>query len=81
MRPFSEQVIQDSYGGRIEYLHRDPASRRRRRKGSLEFETVKYGHETKGTRIQEGLRWRRPVAYTKTDPSSHQRGRPTETEP
>jgi hypothetical protein len=31
--------------GGIEYLHRDPASRMRRRKGSLKSETVKYGHE------------------------------------
>jgi hypothetical protein len=28
-------------GGGVEYLHRDLASRRRRRKGSLESETVK----------------------------------------
>jgi hypothetical protein len=37
-------------GGGVEYLHRDPASRRRRRKGSLKFETVNYGHESKVTR-------------------------------
>jgi hypothetical protein len=36
--------------------------------GSLKSETVKYGYETKGTRIQEGLRWRGPVAYTKDRP-------------
>jgi hypothetical protein len=35
-------------GGVVEYLHRDPASRRRRRKGCLESETVKYGHESYG---------------------------------
>jgi hypothetical protein len=34
-------------------------------KGSLKSETVKYGHETNETRTQEGLRWRRAVAYTK----------------
>jgi hypothetical protein len=45
-------------------------------KGSLQSETVKYGHETKETRTQEGLLSRGPVAYTKTDPSSRQRGRP-----
>jgi hypothetical protein len=42
----------------VEYLHRDPASRRRRQKGSLKFETVKYG-----TRARERLRWRGPAAY------------------
>jgi hypothetical protein len=37
-------------------------------KGSLKSETVEYGHETKGTRTQEELRWRGPVAYTKGRP-------------
>jgi hypothetical protein len=45
-------------------------------KGSLKSETVKYGRESKGTRTQERLRWRVPAAYTKTDPSSRERGRP-----
>jgi hypothetical protein len=30
--------------------HRSPAGRRRRQKGSLESETVKYGRESQGTR-------------------------------
>jgi hypothetical protein len=34
-------------------------------KGSLKYETLKYGHENKGTRTQEALRWREPVACTK----------------
>jgi hypothetical protein len=37
----------------IEYLHRDPASRRRRRKGSLKCETVKYGLKSQGTRTEK----------------------------
>jgi hypothetical protein len=37
-------------GGGVEYLHRDPASRKRRRKGSLKSETVKYDREYQGTR-------------------------------
>jgi hypothetical protein len=45
---------------RVEYLHRDPASRRRRRKS----ETVKYGHESHWTRTRERLRWRGSAAYT-----------------
>jgi hypothetical protein len=41
-------------GGVVEYLHRSPASRRRRRKkGSLESETVEYGHESHGTQTRE----------------------------
>jgi hypothetical protein len=39
------------------------------KKGSLKSETVKYGHETKGTRTQEGLHWRGSVAYTKDIPA------------
>jgi hypothetical protein len=37
-------------------------------KGSLKSETVKYGHESKGTRTREKLCWRGPVAYTKDRP-------------
>jgi hypothetical protein len=37
-------------------------------KGSLKYETVKYGHENKGTRTQEALRWRGPVVCTKDRP-------------
>jgi hypothetical protein len=40
-------------GGGVEYLHRSPASRRRRQKGSLESERVKYGLESHGTRTRE----------------------------
>jgi hypothetical protein len=32
-------------------------------KGSLKSETVKYGHESQGTRARERLRWRGPAAY------------------
>jgi hypothetical protein len=37
-------------------------------KGSLESETVKYGHESQGTQTQERLRWRGLAAYTKDRP-------------
>jgi hypothetical protein len=37
-------------------------------KRSLKYETVKYGHENKGTRTQEALRRRGPVACTKDIP-------------
>jgi hypothetical protein len=37
-------------------------------KGSLKYETVKYGHEFQGTRTRERLRWRGPAAYTKDRP-------------
>jgi hypothetical protein len=37
-------------------------------KGSFKSETVKYGHESQGTRTRETLRWRRPAAYAKDRP-------------
>jgi hypothetical protein len=37
-------------------------------KGSLKSETVKYGHESQGTRARERLRWRGPAVYTKDRP-------------
>jgi hypothetical protein len=37
-------------------------------KGSLESETVKYGHESYGTRTQKWLRWRVPVAIANGRP-------------
>jgi hypothetical protein len=37
-------------------------------RGSLKYETVKYGHENKGTRTEEVLRWRGPVACSKDSP-------------
>jgi hypothetical protein len=38
---------------------------------NLEFKTIKFGHESHGTRIRERLHWLGPA-----DPSSRQRGRP-----
>jgi hypothetical protein len=37
-------------------------------KGSRKYKTVKYGHESQGTRTTERLRWRGPAAYTKDRP-------------
>jgi hypothetical protein len=37
-------------------------------KGSLKFETLKYGFEYQGTLTREGLRWQGPAAYTKDRP-------------
>jgi hypothetical protein len=34
-------------------------------KGSLKFETGKYGRESQGTRTRQRLRWQEPEAYTK----------------
>jgi hypothetical protein len=36
--------------------------------GSLKSGTVKYGHESQGTRTGERLLWRGPAAYTKDRP-------------
>jgi hypothetical protein len=37
-------------------------------KGSLKSETIKYGHESQGTRTRERLCWRGPEAYIKGRP-------------
>jgi hypothetical protein len=69
-------------GGGVEFLHRDPASRKRRRKGSLKSETVNYGREYQATRTRERLRWQGPTAYTKDRPvlsSERELGLDTET--
>jgi hypothetical protein len=38
------------------------------KKGSLESETVKYGHESHGTRTPEWMRWRGPAAIVNDRP-------------
>jgi hypothetical protein len=62
------RLFENPCGGGVEYLHRDLTSRRRRRKGSLESETVKYGLKSQGTRTREWLRWRWPVATVNDRP-------------
>jgi hypothetical protein len=49
-------------GGGIAYLHHSTASHRRRQRGSLESDTVKYSRKSHGTRTREWLRWRGPAA-------------------
>jgi hypothetical protein len=61
------------------YKYGDLASRLR--EWSLESETVKYGHEARGTRTREWLRWRGQQKLQTTDPPCRQRGRPTSTNP
>jgi hypothetical protein len=39
-------------------------------KGSLESETVKYGHESHGTRTREWMRWRGTAVIVNDRPSS-----------
>jgi hypothetical protein len=46
-------------------------------KRSLKSETAKYDRKSQGTMTRERLRWQGPAAHTK-DPSSRQRGCPTE---
>jgi hypothetical protein len=50
-------------------------------KGSLEPETVKYCHESQGTRTRKRLHWRGPAAYVRDSTSSRQRGSPTKSKP
>jgi hypothetical protein len=37
-------------------------------KGSLESETIKFGHESHGSRTRKGLRWRGPGAVVNDRP-------------
>jgi hypothetical protein len=46
--------------------------------GSLESETVKYGRKSQGTKTEKDCAGKGQRHIEKTDPSSRQRGRPTE---
>jgi hypothetical protein len=43
--------------------------------GSLESETVKYDHQSRGTRTREWLRWRDPAAILRAMPAEVQLGK------
>jgi lipopolysaccharide export system protein LptA len=47
-------------------------------KGSLKSETVKYGRKSQGTTTEKDCAGKDHRHIQKTDPSSRQRGRPTE---
>jgi hypothetical protein len=47
-------------------------------KGSLKFETVKYGRKYQGTTTEKDCAGKGQQHIQKTAPSPHQRGRPTE---
>jgi hypothetical protein len=55
-------------GGGVEYLHRDPASRRRRRKGKSQILDSKIRSQVPRDYDQERLRWQRPAAHTNDRP-------------
>jgi hypothetical protein len=59
-------------GGGLEYLHRNPASRKRRQKGNpvpgVKLGEIKYGLEARGTQTRERLRWRGPAATVNHTP-------------
>jgi hypothetical protein len=61
------RLYNDNYpcGGGVEYLHRDPASRSRRRKWKSQIWESKIWSRVPGTRTQERLRWQGPAAYTR----------------
>jgi hypothetical protein len=50
-------------------------------KGSLESGTVKYGHESQGTRTRERLRWGGLATYTKDRPALSLERAPKKTGP
>jgi hypothetical protein len=55
--------------GGFEYLHRDPATPHGRDSNFQTWvKTVKYGHESYGTRTKKWLRWRGPVAIANGRP-------------
>jgi hypothetical protein len=49
--------------------------------GVSEIDTIEYGHECRGTKTRERLRWRCTATMKATDPTSRQRGHPTSTNP
>jgi hypothetical protein len=55
-------------GGGVEYLHRDPASRRRRRKGKSQIWNSKMCSQVPRDYARERLRWLGPAARTKDRP-------------
>jgi hypothetical protein len=65
-------------GGGVEYIHRDLRVVGGDEKGSLKFETVKYGRKSLGTTTEKDCAGKGQRHIHKTDPSSRQRGRPTE---
>jgi hypothetical protein len=75
------EIIITPCGGGVECLHRDAASHRRQRKGSLKSETIKYGDDPKGLGPEKDCAAEVQQHIQKADPSSRQRGRPTKTRP
>jgi hypothetical protein len=66
---FSHQSVSvNPCGGEVEYLHRDPASRRRRRKGKSQIWYSKIRSQVPRDCDRERLRWQRPAAHTKDRP-------------
>jgi hypothetical protein len=66
----------------VEYLHRYPASRKRRRKGKSQIWDSKiWSQVPKGLGPEKDCAGKRQQHIKKTDSSSRQRGRPTRTRP
>jgi hypothetical protein len=63
-------------GGGVEYLHRDPASRRRRRKGKSQIRDSKVWSRVPSDSHPRKTALARASSIYKSDPSSRQRGRP-----
>jgi hypothetical protein len=63
-------------GGGVEYFHRDPASRRRRRKGKSRVWDSKIWFESQGTPTEKECAGKGQQHIQKTDPPARQRGRP-----
>jgi hypothetical protein len=59
------ELTQHPCGGGVEYLHRDPASRRRRRKGKSQIWDSVIRSQVPRDYDRERLRWQGPAAHTK----------------
>jgi hypothetical protein len=79
---FCAWSVPRSYIEDIEYLHRDPASRRRRRKGKFQnWDSKIWSRDPRDSDPRKIVLERAQQHIQKTDPSSRQRGRPTKTRP
>jgi hypothetical protein len=64
----SQRMDWNPCGGGVEYLHHDPASCRRRRKGKSQIWDSKIRSQVPRDYEQERLHWQGPAAHTKDRP-------------
>jgi hypothetical protein len=78
---FSSSVVHPCEGG-VEYLHRDPANRRRRRKGKSQiWDSKLWSQVPRDSDPRKTALARASSTYKRQTRTSRQRGRPTRTRP